>query len=215
MAISLRFCEIETQRIVGYDTNHSSTGTSTSDDYTTTVGPSSKYEFYQGTAMHQPSYIVVDNIQVHSLVTQEEEEAKEPQHSPVSSTAQEELSIFKYATIADDENSPKNTASNVIAENMNHIPHTSNVLDDETLEKEAANVDLFKHVDDDVIWEENDDNDDDDEEEEDHDDAAAVTATTTTPPPPKKDYRYHKHHGFVSFVLTGRIEIDHIERMEV
>ena len=209
MAISLRFCEIETQRIVGYDTNHSSNGTSISDDYTTTAGPSSKYEFYQGTAMHQPSYIVVDNIQVHSLVTQEEEE-KEPQHSQVSSVAQEELSIFKYATIADDENSPKNTASNVIAENMNHIPHTSNVLDDETLEKEAANVDLFKHVDDDVIWEENDDNDDD---EEDHDDAAVTT--TTPPPPPKKDYRYHKHHGFVSFVLTGRIEIDHIERMEV
>ena len=204
LAISLRFCEVETQRIVGYDTIDDSN----EDEISVTklsAAPSTKYEFHQGTAMQQPSYIVVDNIQVHSLVTQEAEE-QEP------TVAQEELSVLKYAKTVDveNQNSNDNQTQSVIAENINSMANKKDVIDmdDEALEREAASVDMFKDVEDDEIWE------DDDDEDDDAGDGDVVTPPPPSPPP-KKDYRYHKHRGIVSFTLTGRIEVDAIELIEV
>ena len=84
------------QRIVGYS-NNDNTMTKSEDNRIISVPVMSKYEFFQGTAMQQPSYIVVENIQIHSVVTQEEEDVHHHPQQPPNNTTREELSIFKYA----------------------------------------------------------------------------------------------------------------------
>ncbi len=154
--------------------------------------------------MQQPSYIVVENIKVHSVVTQ----ADEPNIPPVAS---EDLSIFKYAKPADYGNVNQNNdnsipATSIIADKMNQMADKDLLNDDERLAQEAARVDLFHNADDDELSEEEEDDDDDDE---------ATDDTDETLPPPPKDYRYQKHRGIVSFTWNGRIEVDAVETIQV
>lgn len=162
--------------------------------------------------MQQPSYIVVDNIQVHSLVTQSDEPS-------LPTVASDELSIFKYATPTENDNANANAnrdnnsvpASSIMADKMNQMAENDLLNDDERLAQEAARVDLFHSADDDEVSDEEEEEEDD---EGDDDDAATDDAAATLPPPPK-DYRYQKHRGIASFTLIGRIEVDAVETIQV
>ena len=164
--------------------------------------------------MQQPSYIVVDNIQVHSLVTQSDEPS-------LPTVASDELSIFKYATPTENDNANANAnpnrdnnsvpASSIMADKMNQMAEKNLLNDDERLAQEAARVDLFHSADDDEVSDEEEEEEDD---EGDDDDAATDDAAATLPPPPK-DYRYQKHRGIASFTLIGRIEVDAVETIQV
>ena len=162
--------------------------------------------------MQQPSYIVVDNIQVHSLVSQSDE----PSLPPVAS---DELSIFKYATPTENDNGNANPnrdnnsipASSIMADKMNQMAEKDLLNDDERLAQKAARVDLFHSADDDEVSDEEEEEEDD---EGDDDDAATDDAAVALPPPPK-DYRYQKHRGIASFTLIGRIEVDAVETIQV
>ena len=199
--------------------------TKSEDNRIISVPVMSKYEFFQGTAMQQPSYIVVENIQIHSVVTQEEEDVHHHPQQPPNNTTREELSIFKYAKTVDVDSSNNNPVVSAIAENINTAANNDKkkyiIDDDAVLEKEAADVDLFKSVEDDEIWEKDAYESDDDDVEDVQNELRSDTGEYNTPPaaapppPPKKDYRYHKHRGIVSFTLVGRIEIDSVERIEL
>ena len=165
--------------------------------------------------MQQPSYIVVDNIQVHSLVTQSDEPS-------LPTVASDELSIFKYATPTENDNANANAnpnrdnnsvpASSIMADKMNQMAEKNLLNDDERLAQEAARVDLFHSADDDEVSDEEEEEEEDDEGDD--DDAATDDAAATLPPPPK-DYRYQKHRGIASFTLIGRIEVDAVETIQV
>jgi hypothetical protein len=199
---------------------------------TTTTSATRPYKFYQGTAMGQPSVIVVDNIRL-SLQSTSGTDHDDHQHhhnnnnshtiterkdntlNETNDTLVPEQHIAIHDT--DDE---YNTNSHSSAELLSSTHAAGTMQQKEPRDRNPVNTNVMATI----------ENCETTATTETSNTATTTTMTdetgtstsrnpTTSDSTPtdnkNKDYRYQYHRGTVSFTLLGRIEVDHTEIMEI
>jgi hypothetical protein len=196
---------------------------------TTTTSATRPYKFYQGTAMGQPSVIVVDNIRLCLQSTSGTDHDDHQHHHNInnSHTISEhdntlnetnDILVPEQHIVIHDTDDEYNTNSYSSAELLSSTHAAGTMQQKEPRDRNPVNTNVMATI-------ENCETTATTETSHTAMTTTDETGTSTSKNPTtsdstptdnnNKDYRYQYHRGTVSFTLLGRIEVDHTEIMEI